>query len=214
MTNLTVLAAVSQARAQVSQLTTLGHQWVSMGTTQRHRLLHLHFVRLSALVYGALTLVEVRNPQAAFALDKSILDTLFGGLYIGYAIDDAALQENIKKGAKGRGTPHPSWTTMAKAVDEHLYVKKPVFRNSGGSLLTILDKYREQANTFQHGGLFSIVLQDENLPAALLENFVNRCVGTMIAYLNYVAMFEGIAIDELRGIRDIKASAGMPPTTP
>jgi len=161
MTDLTIQTAVSEARAQASQLTTLGNQWANLGTTQRHRLLHLHFLRLSALVSGALTLVEVNNPQAAFALDKSILDTLFGGLYIGYTIDEAMLQENIKKGGMGRGTPHPSWTKMANAVDENLRAKKQLFKNLTGSLLTILDKYREQANTFQHRGLFSIVLQDK-----------------------------------------------------
>jgi hypothetical protein len=186
----------------VSQLVALGDQWAKLGTTERHRLLHLHFLRLTALVSGAFTLIEAGNAPAAFALDKSILDAVFGGLYIGYAIEEMTLQENIKKGSRGRGTPHPSWTTMAKAVDEQLYIKKPFFKtNLAGSLLGFLDKYREQANTFQHGGLFSIVLQDKNIPPKLLENLAHRCVGAMVAYLQYIAMFEGIPIDELRRIR-------------
>jgi len=179
-----------------------------LGTTERHRLLHLYFLRLTALVSGALTLIEVGNTPAAFALDKSILDTLFGGLYIGYAIEETKLQENIKKGSKGRAARHPSWTNMAKAVDEELYTRKPFFKGKlAGSLLTLLDKYSEKANIFQHGGLFSIVLHDKNIPATLLENFAYRCVRTIVTYLQYVAMFEGMPIDELRRIDAMKTSA-------
>ena len=208
MADLTLQSTVEQVRAEVSQLVALGDQWAKLGTTERHRLLHLHFLRLTALVSGALTLIEVGNAPAAFALDKSILDTLFGGLYIGYAVEETTLQENIKKGGKGRGTPHPSWTTMAKAVDEQLYIKKRFFKEKlTGSLLGFLDKYREQANTFQHGDLFSIVLQDKNLPPKLMGNFAHRCAGTMVAYLQYIAMFEGIPIDELRRIHAVKTTA-------
>ena|ERR1700686_5212982 len=215
MADLTLQPTVEQVRVQASQLVALGDQWAKLGTTERHRLLHLHFLRLTALVSGALTLIEVGNAPAAFALDKSILDTLFGGLYIGYAIEETTLQENIKKGGKGRGTPHPSWTTMAKAVDEQLYIKKPALKGKvAGSLLGFLDKYREQANTFQHGGLFSIVLQNKNLPPKLLENLAHRCVRTMVTYLQYVAMFEGIPIDELRRIHSVKASAVTSTTVP
>jgi hypothetical protein len=203
----TLQSTVEQVRAQVFQLVALGDQWAKLGTTERHRLLHLHFLRLTALVSGALTLIEVGNVPAALALDKSILDTLFGGLYIGYAIEETTLQENIKKGGKGHGTPHPSWATMAKAVDEQLYIKKPAFKEKVGSLLGFLDKYREQANTFQHGGLFSIVLQNKNLPPKLSENFAHRCVRTMVTYLQYIAMFEGIPIDELRRIHAMETSA-------
>jgi hypothetical protein len=214
MANSTPRSTTDQARAQASQLVTLGDQWAKLGKTERHRLLHLHFLRLAALVSGALTLIEVGNPPAAFALDKSILDTLFGGLYIGYAIDETTLQQNIKKGGMGRGTPHPAWTKMAKAVDEQLYIKKPVFKgNPAGSLLAFLNKYSEQANTFQHGGLFSIVLQDKNLPAKLFENLAYRCVGTMFTYLHYVAMFEGIRIEELRRIHTV-ATSGATMTAP
>jgi hypothetical protein len=215
MADLALQPTVEQMRAQASQLVALGDEWSKLGTTERHRLLHFHFLRLTALVSGALTLIEVGNAPAAFALDKSILDTLFGGLYIGYAIEETTLQENIKKGGKGRGTPHPRWTTMAKAVDEQLYIKKPGFKGKvTGSLLGFLDNYREQANTFQHGGLFSIVLQSKNLPPKLLENFARRCVGTMVTYLHYVAMFEGIPIDELRRIHSPKTPAVTPTTVP
>jgi|SRR5579859_1418779 len=207
MEDLTLQSAIERAKTQLSQLTALGDEWAKQGTTERHRLLHLHFVRLTALVSGTLTLVEVGNAPAAFALNKSILDTLFGGLYVGYAMEEATLQENIRKGGKGRGTPHPSWAAMAKAVDEQLYIKKPFFKGKlVGSLLGFLDKYREQANTFQHGGLFSIVLQDKNVPPELLENLVERCVGTMVAYLNYVAMLEGLPIDALQRICPMKSS--------
>jgi hypothetical protein len=215
MADLTLESKVEQARAQIFQLAALGDQWAKLGTTERHRLLHLQFHRLTALVSGALMLVEASNAPAALALDKSILDTLFGGLYIGYAIEEATLQENIKKGGKGRGTPHPSWSTMAKAVDEQLYIKKPVFKGKlAGSLLGFLDKYREQANIFQHGGLFSIVLQDKSLPSKLLENFADRCVSAMTTYLQYVAMFEGISIDELRRIQSARGSAATFTTAP
>lgn len=207
MADLPLKPKVDQVRAQMSQLATLGDEWARLGTTERHRLLHLHFLRLTALVSGALTLIEAGNAPAALALDKSILDTLFGGLYIGYAIEEPTLQENIKKGGRGRGTPHPSWSTMAKAVDEQLYNRKPFFKEKlTVSLLGFLDKYREKANIFQHGGLFFIVLQDRKLTPKLLGNFADRCVGALITYLQYIAMFEGIAIDELRRIHSMKAS--------
>jgi hypothetical protein len=208
MADLTLQSTVELVRVQASQLVALGDEWAKLGTTERHRLLHLHFLRLTTLVCGALTLIEVGNTPAAFALDKSILDTLFGGLYIGYAIEETKLQENIKKGSKGRGTPHPSWTTMAKAVDEQLYIKKPLFKGKlADSLLGFLDKYGEKANIFQHGGLFSIVLHDKNIPPKLLENFAYRCGRTIVTYLQYVAMFEGMPIDELRRIDAMKTSA-------
>jgi len=213
MAELNLQASIKEVREEVFQLAALGDQWAKMGTTERHRLLHLYFVRLTALVFGALTLIEVGNAPGAFALDKSILDTLFGGLYLGYAIEETKLQENIRKGGKGRGTPHPSWSKMAKAVDEQIYIKKPVFKGKlADSLLGFLDKYREQANIFQHGGLFSIVLQDRKIPAKLLGNFADRCVHTMVTYLQYVAMFEGIPIDELRRIHSVKTSAATATT--
>jgi hypothetical protein len=215
MADSTLQSTVEQTRAQVSQLVAIGDQWAKIGTTERHRLLHLHFHRLIALVSGALALIEVGNAPAAFALDKSILDTLFGGLYIGYAIEETKLQENIKKGGKGRGTPYPSWIMMAKAVDEQLYIKKPALKEKvTGSLLGFLDKYREQANTFQHGGLFSIVLQDRSLPPKLLENFAHRCIRTVVTYLRYIAMFEGIPIAELLRINSAKTSAAASATMP
>jgi hypothetical protein len=212
--DLTLQSTVEQLRAQASQLVALGDQWAKLGTTERHRLLHLHFLRLTSLVSGALTLIEVGNAPAAFALDKSILDTLFGGLYIGYAIEETTLQENIKKGGKGRGTPHPSRATMAKAVDQQLYIKKPAFKGKVAGSLGFLDKYREQANTFQHGGLFSVVLQDKNLPPKLFGNFAHRCVRTMVTYLQYIAMLEGIPIDELRRIHAMKTPAATSTTVP
>jgi hypothetical protein len=215
MADLTLQRIVEKVQAQASQLVALGDQWGKLGTTERHRLLHLHFLRLTTLVSGALTLIEVGNAPAAFALDKSILDTLFGGLYIGYAIEETTLQGNIKKGGKGRGTPHPSWAMMANAVDEQLYIKKPAFKGKvDGSLLGFLAKYREQANTFQHGGMFSIVLQDKNIPPKLLENFARRCVRTMATYLQYIAMLEGIPIDELRRIHAMETSAATSATVP
>ena len=131
------------------------------------------------------------------------------------AIEETTLQENIKEGGKGRGTRYPSWTAMAKAVDEQLYIKKPAFKGmAAGSLLGFLVKYGEQANTFQHGGLFSIVLQDKSLPPKLLENFAYRCVRTMVTYLQYIAMLEGIPIDELRRIHSVKTSAVTSATVP
>ncbi len=198
MTDLAIESAVARARARATELAKLGDRWAKQGTTERHRLLHLHYHRLAFLVFGALTLIEARNAPAAFALDKSILDTLFGGLYVGYAIKESALRENVAKGGRGRATRHPSWSKMANAVDDQHHRKKPFFKHQpSGSLLGFMDRYGEQANIFQHGSLFAVVLQSKDIPSQLLENFARRCVGTMSTYLLYVAMFEGLPIDGL-----------------
>jgi hypothetical protein len=75
----------------VQSLTDLGHSHAKAIQTKRHQLTYFYFVRCAALVSGVVLLVENKQLSAAFALQKSVVDAVINGLYLGYAAGDTDL---------------------------------------------------------------------------------------------------------------------------
>jgi len=61
-------------------------------------------VRCAGLVSGVVVLVEHNHLSAAYALEKSVVDAVINGLYIGYAADDTELEGLVSIKLKGKET--------------------------------------------------------------------------------------------------------------
>lgn len=102
-----MVEAVNQEKIQryrklVQLLTNLGHSHAKSIQTKRHQLTYFYFIRCARLVSGVVVLVERKHLSAAFALQKSVVDAVINGLYLGYAADDIEFNRIVSMTMKGK----------------------------------------------------------------------------------------------------------------
>ena len=75
---------VLRYRKLLQTLAALGDGHANGITSNRYRLMYHYFTRCVALTSAIISLVEVDNLTGAYALEKSLVDALLNGLYLGY----------------------------------------------------------------------------------------------------------------------------------
>jgi hypothetical protein len=109
---------VSRYRKLAKSLAELGDEYAKAITTDRYKLIYHYFIRCSGLTSAVILLVETGHLAAAYALEKSLVDALLTGLYIGYVASEKEIKESIALALKGRCTGHSVMKKRARMIDE------------------------------------------------------------------------------------------------
>jgi hypothetical protein len=151
---------ISRYRMLAESLARIGDEQAKAISTDRYKLMYHYFVRCSGLTSAVILLVETGHLAAAYALQKSLVDAMLNGLYIGYVASEKEIEQNIALALKGRCTGHSGMGKRAKRVDEALRQRRTFMT---GMLEDIVKRTREHLNEFGHGGLLSTALEVKSL---------------------------------------------------
>jgi hypothetical protein len=97
---------LSRYRKLAGSLTKLGTEQAQAINTQRYMLMYHYFLRCGSLTSAVILLVETKHTAAAYALQKSLVDALLNGLYLGYVATQKEIDDTITMAQKGRCTGH------------------------------------------------------------------------------------------------------------
>jgi len=131
----------------------LGHSHAKSVQTKSHQLMYFYFVRCAGLVSGVVVLVRAQALSAAFALQKSVVDAVINGLYLGYAADEVEFNRILSMKMKGKETG--SVRKRAAKLDAALSKRKKFM---SGQFVELVTKTEEYVNEFAHGGVLSTSL--------------------------------------------------------
>ena len=167
--------------------------------TTRHRLMYHYFLRCSGLTSAVLVLVEAGLVGAAYALEKSLVDALLNGLYIGYVASDKEIEDSIAMAMKGRCTGHSKMKKRAKLVDTALRQRKAFL--SIDMFEGLVGRNQEALNEFGHGGLLSTMLDVTSAPAEVENRILSRAVLALLMFLGSVALLENLDLAPLEDLQ-------------
>jgi Family of unknown function (DUF6988) len=184
---------VSKALAELAD----GH--AAAITTRRYTLMYRYFVRCASLTSAVLLLVEADILAAAYALEKSLVDALLAGLYIGYVASDREIERLVALAAKGRGTGYSSMNKRAKLLDDEFQRRRPFM--DGNMLQGIVKRASEHLNEFGHGGLLSTGLNARNVSRAVEKQVVDRSVFVLVVFMGQVFMQENLDLGPLEALQ-------------
>jgi hypothetical protein len=193
-----MVEAVNQEKVQryrklVQSLTDLGHSHAKSIQTKRHQLMYFYFVRCAGLVSGVVVLVEHKHLSAAFALQKSVVDAVINGLYLGYAADDVEFNRLLSMTKKGKeiGSVHK----RASKLDAALSKRKKFM---SGQFVELVTKTEEYVNEFAHGGILSTSLDVIEHSPQVAYKVLADCTLLMINFLSNVYISENIDLLPLK----------------
>jgi hypothetical protein len=186
---------IQRYRKLVQSLTDLGHSHARSIQTKRHQLIYFYFVRCARLVSGVVLLVDHKHLSAAFALEKSVVDAVVNGLYVGYAADDAEFERLISLTMKGRETG--SVHRRAAKLDAALSKRKKFM---AGQFAEIVKKTEEYVNEFAHGGILSTSLDLVECAPKVAYRVLADCVLLMLKFLGNVYILENIDLAPLNAL--------------
>src|SRR5271170_1190240 len=107
---------VPRYRELAESLARLGDEQAKAITSNRYKLMYHYFIRCAGLTSATILLVETGHLAAAYALEKSLVDALLNGLYIGYVAPDKEIDGKIAMALKGRCTGHFGMKKRAKLL--------------------------------------------------------------------------------------------------
>jgi hypothetical protein len=139
---------VPRYRKLAKSLAQLGDEHAKAITTDRYQLMYHYFIRCSGLTSAVILLVETGHLAAAYALEKSLVDALLNGLYIGYVASEKEIKESIALALKGRCTGHSVMKKRARMIDEN-FSRRRVFMT--GMFAEMVKRTSEHLNEFGHG---------------------------------------------------------------
>jgi hypothetical protein len=197
-----MVEAVNQEKIQryrklVQSLTDLGHSQAKSIQTKRHQLVYFYFVRCAGLVSGVLILVEHKHLSAAFALEKSVVDAVVNGLYLGYAADDTEFNRLVSMTMKGKETG--SVRRRAAKLDTALSKRKKFM---SGQFVDLVIKTEDYVNEFSHGGVLSTSLDVIEHPPQVAYKVLADCTLLMIKFLGNVYILENIDLSPLNALME------------
>jgi hypothetical protein len=171
-------------------LAVLGDEHAKAITSNRYRLMYHYFIRCVALASAITSLVEVDNMAGAYALEKSLVDALLNGLYLGYVVSDKEIEETIALALKGRCTGHSGMMKRAKLIDakfsqHRTFMTTPQFTD-------MVKRTGEYLNEFGHGGLLSTTLSIRNLPPQVANKILSQAAFVLIIFLGNVCIMENL----------------------
>jgi hypothetical protein len=197
-----MVEAVNQEKIQryrrlVQSLTDLGHSHAKAMQTKHHQLTYFYFVRCAGLVSGVVLLVENKHLSAAFALQKSVVDAVINGLYLGYAMDDTEFNRLVSMTIKGKETG--SVRKRAAKLDAALRKRKKFM---SGQFVELVTKTEEYVNEFAHGGILSTSLDVVEHSPQVAYKVLADCTLLMINFLSNVYISENIDLSPLKALME------------
>ncbi len=186
---------IQRYRKLVQALTDLGRSHAKSIQTKRHQLMYFYFVRCAGLVSGVVILVEHKHLSAAFALEKSVLDAVINGLYLGYAADDAEFNQLIALTMRGKEVG--SVRKRASKVDVALSKRKEFM---SGQFVELVKKTEEFVNEFAHGGILSTSLDVIEYAPQVAYKVLADCTLLMIKFLSNVYILENIDLSPMNAL--------------
>jgi hypothetical protein len=189
---------VSRYRNLAQSLAKLGDSHAKAITTNRYKLMYHYFIRCSSLTSAVILLVEAGHLAAAYALEKSIVDALLQGLYIGYVASDKEIEHNIAMALKGRCTGHSRMKKLAKLLDHRCGQRKKFMT---GMFEDMVRRTSERLNEFGHGGLLSTALEIRSLPEEVGNKVLAESVLALHIFLSYVFLLEDLDLSPLEALQ-------------
>jgi hypothetical protein len=180
---------IPRYRALAQSLAALGDEHAKAITTTRYRLTYHYFIRCSGLTSAIILLVETGHLAAAYALEKSLVDALLNGLYLGYVASEKEIEDTVKLAAKGRCTGYSSMKKHARMIDAN-FSQRHTFMT--GMFADLVGRTSEQLNEFGHGGLLSTALEIRDLPPEVSNKLLSQSVFVLIIFLANVFALENL----------------------
>lgn len=184
-------------RKLAQSIAEIGDQYSKAITSKRHRLMHHYFIRCSGLTAATVLLVENGMIPAAYALQKSIVDSMLNGLYIGYVAKDSEIERLTELALKGRGTGYSGMERRAKEIDAVFEKHRPFMK---GQIHGIIKRTRESLNEFGHGGLLSTALGVRNLIPEVGYKALADSVLTLYFFISNVFILENLELAPLEAL--------------
>jgi len=167
-------------------------------TTNRYKLMYRYFVRCSRLTSAIILLVETGHLAAAYALEKSLVDALLNGLYLGYVASDREISDTIALAMKGCCTGHSGRKKRARIIDTNFSQRRTFMT---GMFEDMVRRTSEQLNEFGHGGLLSTALELKNLPPEVANKVLGQSVFVLIIFLGNVFVLENLDLTPLAALQ-------------
>ncbi len=188
---------IQRYRELVESLTELGRSHAKSIRTKRQQLMYFYFVRCAGLVSGVVVLVEHNHLSAAYALEKSIVDAVINGLYIGYAADDTEVEGLVSMKLKGKetGSVRKRAAKLGAALSKHRKYMACQF-------VELFEKTKEFVNEFAHGGVLSTSLDVIEYSPQVAYKALADCTLLMINFLGNVYILENIDLSPLNALME------------
>jgi hypothetical protein len=188
-------------------LAALGDKHAKAITTDRYRLMYHYFVRCSSLTGATILLVENGFLAAAYALQKSIVDSMLNGLHVGYVAKDSEIESLIALALKGRGTGYSGMDKRAREIDAALLKRKPFMTG----MSNIVKQTKESLNEFGHGGLLSTALEVRDAPPEVGYKVLADSVLVLHLFLGNVFILEDLDLTPLEALMREFGAVRKPP---
>ncbi len=188
---------IQRYRKLIQSLMDLGHSHAKSVQTKSHQLMYFYFVRCAGLVSGVVVLVEHKHLSAAFALQKSVVDAVINGLYLGYAADEVEFNRILSMKMKGKETG--SVRKRAAKLDAALSKRKKFM---SGQFVELVTKTEEYVNEFAHGGVLSTSLDIIEHSPQVAYKVLADCTLLMINYLSNVYILEDIDLSPMKALME------------
>ena len=184
---------LSRYRKLAQSLAEIGANHAKAIRNDRYRLMYHYFLRCSSLTSATILLVENGLLAAAYALQKSIVDSMLNGLYIGYVAKDSEINRLITLALKGRGTGYSGMERRARDIDAAFQKRRPFMMRA----YSIVKRTQESLNEFGHGGLLSTALEAGTLPPEVGYKVLADGVLNLLFYLGNVCILENLDLAPL-----------------
>lgn len=188
---------IQRYRRLMQSLMALGHSHAKAIQTKRHQLIYFYFLRCAGLVSGVVLLVENKQVSAAFALQKSIVDAVINGLYLGYAADDTEFNRLVAMTMRGKETG--SVHKRAAKLDAALCKRRKFM---SGQFAELVKQTEEYVNEFGHGGVLSTSLDVIEHPPQVAYKMLADCTLLMLNFLSNVYILEDIDLSPLKALME------------
>jgi hypothetical protein len=189
---------VPRYRKLAQALAKLGDEHAKAITTNRYKLMYHYFIRCSRLTSAIILLVETGQLAAAYALEKSLVDALLNGLYLGYVASDKEIEDTIALALKGRCTGHSGMKKRARMLDANFSQRRSFMT---GMFEDMVKRTSEQLNEFGHGGLLSTALELKTLPPEVGNKVLAQSVFVLIIFLGNVFVLENLDLTKLESLQ-------------
>jgi hypothetical protein len=185
---------IPRYRRLAESLKKLGDEHAKAIASNRYKVMYHYFVRCSRLTSAIILLVEAGHVSAAYALEKSLIDALLNGLYLGYVASDKEIEDTIALALRGRCTGHSGMRKRARILDANFSQRRSFMT---GMFEDMVRRTSEQLNEFGHGGLLSTALEATNLPPEVSNKLLAQSVFVLIIFLGNVSIFENLDLAPL-----------------
>lgn len=184
---------LSRYRKLAQSLAEIGDNHAKAIKSERYRLMYHYFIRCSSLTSATVLLVENGLLAAAYALQKSIVDSMLNGLYIAYVAKDSEINRLITMALKGRGTGYSGMERRARDIDAAFQKRRPFMMR----VHSIVKRTLESLNEFGHGGLLSTALEAGTMPPEVGYKVLADSVLTLLFFLGNVCILENLDLAPL-----------------